>query len=162
MDDLEHSLLSSGALVHNLSHSPVSQARSDELYATDQEAWILERAKNFKRPDKGIMDRLVDGVSRSLGFKEGERKKIEEDIVVAAPGKVILFGEHAVVHGVVSNSPCICCIELTYRPPSLRALTCVASLSSRHEPTIKSPWKSQTSGQTWNGISLLCHGTSSL
>jgi hypothetical protein len=37
-----------------------------------------------------------------LGLKEGERKKIDEDIVVAAPGKVILFGEHAVVHGVVS------------------------------------------------------------
>jgi cystathionine beta-lyase/cystathionine gamma-synthase len=102
MDDLEHSLLSSGAIVHNLSYSPISQSRSDELYATDKEAWILERAKNFKRPDTGIVDRLVSGVSRTLGLKQGERKQLEDDIVVAAPGKVILFGEHAVVHGVVS------------------------------------------------------------
>lgn len=100
MDDLEHSLLSAGAIVHNLSYSPISQARSDELYATDREAWILERAKNFKRPDTGIVDRLVSGVSRTLGL-QGERKQLEDDIVVAAPGKVILFGEHAVVHGVV-------------------------------------------------------------
>jgi hypothetical protein len=101
MDDLEHSLLSAGAIVHNLSYSPISHSRSEELYATDKEAWILERAKNFKRPDTGIVDRLVDGVSRTLGLKQGERKQLEGDIVVAAPGKVILFGEHAVVHGVV-------------------------------------------------------------
>ena len=101
MDDLEHSLLSAGAIVHNLAYSPVSQSRSEELYATDKEAWILERAKNFKRPDTGLVDRLVDGVSRTLGLKQGERKHLEGDIVVAAPGKVILFGEHAVVHGVV-------------------------------------------------------------
>lgn len=103
MDDLEHSLLSSGAIVHNLAYSPVSQSRSEELYATEPEAWMLERAKSFKRPDSAsIVDRLVDGVSRSLGFKDGERKRLDGDIVVGAPGKVILFGEHAVVHGVVS------------------------------------------------------------
>jgi hypothetical protein len=103
MDDLEHSLLSAGAIEHNLNYSPISASRADELYATDREAWILERAKGLKRPDTGIVDRLVNGVSRTLGLKEGERKKIDEDIVVAAPGKVILFGEHAVVHGVVSQ-----------------------------------------------------------
>lgn len=104
MDDLEHSLLSAGAIAHNLAYSPLSQSRSDELYASDREAWILERAKGFKRPDDAnIVDRLVHGVARSLGLKEGERRRIDEDIVVAAPGKVILFGEHAVVHGVVSH-----------------------------------------------------------
>lgn len=103
MDDLEHSLLSSGAIGHNIAYSPISQSRSDELYAIDREAWILERAKGFKRPDSSnVVDRLVDGVARSLGLKDGERKRIDEDVVVGAPGKVILFGEHAVVHGVVS------------------------------------------------------------
>jgi hypothetical protein len=104
MDDLEHSLLSAGAIEHDLAYSPISSFKSDELYATDREAWILERAKGFKRPDTGLVDRLVSGVSRTLGLKDGERKRIDEDIVVAAPGKVILFGEHAVVHGVVCCS----------------------------------------------------------
>lgn len=105
LDDLEHSLLSAGAIQHNLAYSPLSQSRSDELYATDREAWILERAKGFKRPDDAnIVDRLMHGVATSLGLKDGERKKLEGDVTVAAPGKVILFGEHAVVHGVVSSA----------------------------------------------------------
>ncbi|WWC58066.1 cystathionine beta-lyase [Kwoniella dejecticola CBS 10117] len=103
MDDLEHSLLSAGAIVPNLSHSPLSDSRSAELFTSDPEAWILDRAKGFKRPSEAsTMDRLVSGVKRGLGFTSLERKSIDEDITVSAPGKVILFGEHAVVHGVTA------------------------------------------------------------
>ncbi|WVQ64760.1 cystathionine beta-lyase [Kwoniella botswanensis] len=104
MDDLEHSLLSAGAITPNLSHSPLSHSRSAELYASDPEAWILERAKGFKRPssESSAIDKLVSGVKKGLGFTSAERKTIAEDIVVSAPGKVILFGEHAVVHGVTA------------------------------------------------------------
>ncbi|WVF66200.1 cystathionine beta-lyase [Kwoniella sp. CBS 6097] len=107
MDDLEHSLLSAGAITPNLSYTPLSHARSAELYATDPAAWILERAKGFKRPSDhaSAIDKLVTGVKKGLGFtsaSESERKSIEQDIVVSAPGKVILFGEHAVVHGVTA------------------------------------------------------------
>ncbi|WWC85766.1 cystathionine beta-lyase [Kwoniella dendrophila CBS 6074] len=106
MDDLEHSLLSAGAIVPNLSYSPLSHSQSAELYVSDPEAWILERAKGFKRPSEAnssVMDKLVSGVKRGLGINpNSEIKTIEEEIVVSAPGKVILFGEHAVVHGVTA------------------------------------------------------------
>ncbi|WVR03467.1 cystathionine beta-lyase [Kwoniella sp. DSM 27419] len=107
MDDLEHSLLAAGAITPNLNHSPLSHARAAELYATDPEAWILERAKGFKRPseESSAMDKLITGVKRGLGLTSataGQKRTISQDIVVSAPGKVILFGEHAVVHGVTA------------------------------------------------------------
>lgn len=76
------------------------------MYAKDGEAWILERAKSFKRPstESITVDKLVSSVKQSLGFStpSKEYKTIDEDIAVSAPGKVILFGEHAVVHGVTA------------------------------------------------------------
>jgi hypothetical protein len=73
------------------------------MFDSDPSKWILERARAFRRPgDETAIARLVQGVKRSLGFTVDERKKVEGEIVVSAPGKVILFGEHAVVHGVVS------------------------------------------------------------
>lgn len=103
IDDLEHSLLSSGAIAPNYSHSTSSSARSEELYGSDREAWIVERAKGYRRPQDTAMDRLVKGVKLGLGLGVVDRNTLDADIVVSAPGKVILFGEHAVVHGVVST-----------------------------------------------------------
>lgn len=103
---MEHSLLQAGAIVPNLQYTPLSQAEAAELYAKDGEAWILERAKGFKRPstESITVDKLVSSVKQSLGFStpSKEYKTIDEDIAVSAPGKVILFGEHAVVHGVTA------------------------------------------------------------
>lgn len=77
------------------------------MYDTDPAKWILERARGFRRPrpeGDSALERLVQGVQRGLGLGQGgsERKRLEGEVVVSAPGKVILFGEHAVVHGVVS------------------------------------------------------------
>lgn len=106
IDDFEASLLSAGAIVHNLSYSPPPRERVEALFDQDPAAWIIERARAFTRPQEGVMDRLVAGLNRSLGLGlgagGGERKELEKEVVVSAPGKVILFGEHAVVHGVVS------------------------------------------------------------
>ncbi|WVQ80370.1 cystathionine beta-lyase [Cryptococcus sp. DSM 104549] len=104
IDDLEHSLLSSGAITPDLAASPLSEAESAKLFAKDREAWILERASGFKRPSSSsAIDKLVSGVKAGLGLAESKQyATIDEDIAVSAPGKVILFGEHAVVHGVTA------------------------------------------------------------
>jgi hypothetical protein len=85
----------------------MSRYKSDQLCDEDKDAWILERASSFKRPSSSTaVDRLIQGVKDGLGLGTSRRvgsagKKIDQEVVVSAPGKVILFGEHAVVHGVV-------------------------------------------------------------
>lgn len=101
IDDLEHSLVASGAIVPDHSATVLSNVASEELYATDRNAWILSRARAFQRPRGSGIERLVSGFKQTLGLGYA-KKQLENEIVVSAPGKVILFGEHAVVHGVVS------------------------------------------------------------
>lgn len=82
----------------------LSREKAEELYATDTNAWIIARAQAFRRPRGSGIEKLVDRVKTGLGLGGDDgRKAIDEEIVVSAPGKVILFGEHAVVHGVVSD-----------------------------------------------------------
>jgi hypothetical protein len=74
IDDLEAALLEAGAV------RVVDEAGSRAK---------LERVRTAEEKDE----------------EEGEEVKVEEEVdslIVSAPGKVILFGEHAVVHGIVS------------------------------------------------------------
>lgn len=108
IDDLEHSLIEAGAIYRAFDESepstPTTVEPPKDMYTTDPEAWIVERAKKFTRPgqEDSSVKNLVADVGKKLGLTGGEGKEQEEDILVSAPGKVILFGEHAVVHGVVS------------------------------------------------------------
>jgi hypothetical protein len=128
IDDLEASLLSAGAIQHNLAYSPLSPQKVAELYNESPAKWIEERSRAVKRPGQALgegeggsaIDRLVKGFNATFGLQrndeqpqqrqlaeegegEGEGRRLEEEVTVSAPGKVIMFGEHAVVHGVVSD-----------------------------------------------------------
>lgn len=80
LEDLEYSLLEAGAIAFNSNLNKYVCVRP-----TDQDA--LSRA---------VQKLALDG--REVGPEDKEW-------FVSAPGKVILFGEHAVVHGVVSPYP---------------------------------------------------------
>jgi hypothetical protein len=86
---------------------------------TSAESWAVNRAKRFRRGGKQLDSPEDPAVAQAaaiagtadetetLGRRLGEKLDIQQtsqgqdDIVVSAPGKVIMFGEHAVVHGVV-------------------------------------------------------------
>lgn len=76
LDDLERALLDAGAIVLNLPQN-----------------------KYVRATDSGASDSISQAVEK-LGL--GNRESEDAEWFVSAPGKVILFGEHAVVHGVVS------------------------------------------------------------
>ena len=79
----------------------------------DLEAALLEAgAIRIVEDDNGVQraERILPNATAStstsnqLGSAHHEELN-PESLVVSAPGKVILFGEHAVVHGVVSRGP---------------------------------------------------------
>jgi hypothetical protein len=84
LDDLEHALLEAGAITMS----------ADRRYVR--------------------LPHAINRAAEKLAFSENtisrptSRKKENREWFVSAPGKVILFGEHAVVHGVVSYFLAIC------------------------------------------------------
>lgn len=85
LDDLEHALLEAGAIT-------------------------LEQGVDGHHYVRASLKREGHSISRAvekLALHEPEgRAKDDREWFVSAPGKVILFGEHAVVHGVVSLHSC--------------------------------------------------------
>ena len=73
LDDLEHALIDAGAIELDLAQNKYVRARKP----------------------------VEDVISSALG-RLALDGTVESEWFVSAPGKVILFGEHAVVHGVVS------------------------------------------------------------
>lgn len=84
IDDLEHALLEAGAITVSA--------------GADQHQFVRATL-----PRGGV---TISRAVEKLAYNEHPtRKREDREWFVGAPGKVILFGEHAVVHGVVSNSP---------------------------------------------------------
>lgn len=99
IDDLEAALLEAGA-VRTVDEAS-SIARGERLN--------LERVGVAGAGGAGAVEGLLNRGLSALGLKEGEGKREVskprvETVMTSAPGKVILFGEHAVVHGVVRNA----------------------------------------------------------
>lgn len=98
IDDLETSLLDSGAIRSKPGPNEIDSFHATPTPLQANEEWVIQRAKTFERVRPSASD--ISAALEKANLGESERK--EEEIVVSAPGKVILFGEHAVVHGVVS------------------------------------------------------------
>lgn len=71
----------------------------------DLEAALLEAGAVRVVDEAGSRAKLERVRTAEEREEEGEEVKVEgevDSLIVSAPGKVILFGEHAVVHGIVS------------------------------------------------------------
>ena len=167
LDDLEHSLLSAGAITPNIAYPAPSEKKLAELFDSDPTMWVLERARSFKRRGESLMENLVDGVKRGLGLGDVRRKKVTEEVVVSAPGKVILFGEHAVVHGVVSNhsSTCVRHTDIQTAIATSVDLRCYSVLSARSDnkvaleaPNLNADIEWDISSLPWNLLPVATPG----
>ena len=143
LDDLRHALLEAGAIT-------------------------MEQGVDGHHYIRASVQREGRAISRAvekLAFNEQERpKKDTQEWFVSAPGKVILFGEHAVVHGVVSFHHMFSLLYtmLTSRGRLLwqHPWTYAAMVIQAPVMTTKSQSPSSTSGTTIkNGTSTASRGT---
>lgn len=123
IDDLESSLLASGAIRPRGSASSIPTSSPSDSPTVES---VIARASQFQRTTSAVLPPLPitdthqaeellaselktkaqissPETSPQQGQQQHQRPSNEQEVVVSAPGKVILFGEHAVVHGVVSD-----------------------------------------------------------
>ena len=86
LDDLQRALLDAGAIT---------------LAAGANQRYVRASVAHEGHAISRAVEKLAFNDNASLGISQ-QRSKEDREWFVSAPGKVILFGEHAVVHGVVS------------------------------------------------------------
>lgn len=85
LDDLENALIDAGAITFSVSENRYIRAS------------LVENG-----------EAITKAVAKLVSKEEVQKpEQQQQDWFVSAPGKVILFGEHAVVHGVVSSNSCV-------------------------------------------------------
>lgn len=82
LEDLERALLEAGAI------SLMPSAEGEDVYTRINRSQVKSL--------EGLTNRV-----KGLGLEGHKKSETAQEYLVSAPGKVILFGEHAVVHGVV-------------------------------------------------------------
>lgn len=152
LDDLQNALLQAGAI----RRKPSSSARFNGLASTTESSRAAspdpiayERTpldtEQHSQQDK-VASLVEDMNTAKLETRGGEGEpRLAQDhppppptwIVVSAPGKVILFGEHAVVHGVTAIAGSV-------------ALRCYASVSAREDGKISLDLPDLGVVHTWN------------
>ena len=130
LEDLENALLEAGAIRPTRTPSQTIQPDSSNVSsrAASPVSGGFERVPLHAADDK-VAD-LVDGMDRAKietrggeGETPNHGRSPPSSLVVSAPGKVILFGEHAVVHGVTAIAGSV-------------ALRCYASITPREDAKI--------------------------
>ncbi len=140
IDDLEHALLEAGAITASA--------------GADQHQFV-----RASLPRGGV---AISRAVEKLAYNEHATRKTEDrEWFVSAPGKVILFGEHAVVHGVVSNGRnCFHSCDLMFPQTAIAASVGLRCLVCPH-PAMMAKFRCTSS--TWttsrtNGSSMTFRG----
>ncbi|KAJ9475557.1 Cystathionine beta-lyase [Pseudozyma hubeiensis] len=134
LDDLQNALLQAGAIRRKPSTRSTALASTNEssrAASPDPIAYERTPLHTEEQTQQNKVGSLVDDMNRAkLETRGGEGEpSLAQDhpppssVVVSAPGKVILFGEHAVVHGVTAVAGSV-------------ALRCYANVSPREDGKI--------------------------
>ena len=155
IEDLEAALLQAGAIQRRRVRTATALGelgRGDSSSAASplSAGATFERVQHVRMTDDRIGD-LVDGMDKNKIQTRGGDDEVAgikgspppEKLIVSAPGKVILFGEHAVVHGVtaIAASVALRCYALVEpRQDGILSLA-MPDLGVEHEWKVtKLPW----------------------
>ncbi|PWY99299.1 cystathionine beta-l [Testicularia cyperi] len=150
LEDLENALLQAGAIRRKASSrstlaSGESTAEHSRVGSPDPIAYERTPLPSEELQHDAKVAGLVDDLNRAkLETRGGEGEPGQaqnhpppSSVIVSAPGKVILFGEHAVVHGVTAVAGSV-------------ALRCYASVSPRQDGKISLDLPDLGVEHTWN------------
>jgi len=150
-----------------IAHSP-SSSSSTSIRTPSESSLSTSPSLDMTPAANGYLNGVNGGLGNTrLNGKSREKMSRKKSspmmpaFIVSAPGKVIVFGEHAVVHGKVCFLGYLGLSLLSaYRKPLRRQLLCGHISSSPLSPNPNEPYLCafQTLTCRIRGISMSCHG----